>query len=72
MFIGPLRVPNRVVLAPMSGITDAPVRRLISRLGAGLVVSEMTASQALVEGRPDEIAADRRVRDVYLGEATHA
>src|SRR5438874_10300915 len=39
----------------MSGITDAPVRRLISRLGAGLVVSEMTASQALVEGRPDVV-----------------
>jgi len=55
MFIGPLRVPNRVVLAPMSGVTDAPVRRLIARLGAGLVVSEMTASQALVEGRPDVV-----------------
>ena len=39
----------------MSGVTDAPVRRLIARLGAGLVVSEMTASQALVEGRPDVV-----------------
>jgi tRNA-dihydrouridine synthase B len=55
MFIGPLRMPNRVVLAPMSGVTDAPVRRLIARLGAGLVISEMTASQALVEGRPDVV-----------------
>jgi nifR3 family TIM-barrel protein len=35
----------------MSGITDAPFRRLVSRLGAGLVISEMTASAALVEGR---------------------
>src|SRR5262245_47121231 len=34
----------------MSGITDAPFRRLVQRLGAGLVVSEMTASDALVEG----------------------
>jgi nifR3 family TIM-barrel protein len=34
----------------MSGVTDAPFRRLVSRLGAGLVVSEMTASEALVEG----------------------
>ena len=41
--IGPVVVPNRVVLAPMSGITDAPFRRLAERLGAGLVVSEMTA-----------------------------
>ena len=39
----------------MSGVTDAPVRRLIARLGAGLVVSEMTASQALVEGRADVV-----------------
>jgi tRNA-dihydrouridine synthase B len=48
--IGNLDVPNRVLLAPMSGVTDAPFRRLVLRLGAGLVVSEMTASEALVEG----------------------
>jgi nifR3 family TIM-barrel protein len=51
ILIGPVAVPNRVILAPMSGITDAPFRRLASRLGAGLVVSEMTASEALIEGR---------------------
>jgi tRNA-dihydrouridine synthase B len=44
---------NRVVLAPMSGITDAPFRRLAARFGAGLVVSEMTASEALAEGCPE-------------------
>jgi len=44
---------NPVVLAPMSGITDAPFRRLAARLGAGLVVSEMTASESLVEGCPE-------------------
>jgi tRNA-dihydrouridine synthase B len=49
--IGPIRVPNRVVLAPMSGITDAPFRRMAEKLGAGLVVSEMTASSALAENR---------------------
>jgi nifR3 family TIM-barrel protein len=48
--IGPVRVPNPVVLAPMSGVTDAPFRGLVARLGAGLVVSEMTASESLVEG----------------------
>ncbi len=48
--IGNIIVPNAVVLAPMSGVTDAPFRRLVERLGAGLVVSEMTASEALVEG----------------------
>ncbi|MPZ58656.1 MAG: tRNA dihydrouridine synthase DusB [Rhizobiales bacterium] len=50
--IGALGLTNRVVLAPMSGITDAPFRRLAARLGAGLVVSEMTASEALAEGCP--------------------
>jgi tRNA-dihydrouridine synthase B len=49
--IGNVAVPNRVLLAPMSGITDAPFRRLVESLGAGLVVSEMTASEALVAGR---------------------
>src|SRR5207344_989145 len=43
---------NRVFLAPMSGVTDAPFRRLAAELGAGLVVSEMTASDDLVNGKP--------------------
>jgi len=37
-----------VVLAPMSGVTDLPFRRLVKSLGAGLVVSEMIASQAMI------------------------
>src|SRR6202163_3445433 len=49
--IGDVNVPNRVFLAPMSGVTDAPFRRLAARLGAGLVVSEMTACAALAAGR---------------------
>src|ERR1043165_2777444 len=50
--IGDVEVANRVLLAPMSGVTDAPFRRLAASLGAGLVVSEMTASDDLVRGRP--------------------
>ncbi|VIO74186.1 putative tRNA-dihydrouridine synthase [Bradyrhizobium ivorense] len=50
--IGDIAVANRVLLAPMSGITDAPFRRLTAALGAGLVVSEMTASDDLVNGKP--------------------
>ena len=50
--IGDIAVANRVLLAPMSGVTDAPFRRLAAGLGAGLVVSEMTASDELVHGRP--------------------
>ena len=50
--IGEIAAANRVLLAPMSGVTDAPFRRLAATLGAGLVVSEMTASDELVHGRP--------------------
>jgi tRNA-dihydrouridine synthase B len=48
--IGPVVLDNPVVLAPMSGVTDLPFRRLAAELGAGLVVSEMIASRAMVFG----------------------
>ena len=54
--IGAIALPNRVILAPMSGITDAPFRRLAERLGAGLVVSEMTACAGLVRGEREAAA----------------
>jgi tRNA-dihydrouridine synthase B len=50
--LGDIELANRVLLAPMSGVTDAPFRRLAAHLGAGLVVSEMTASDDLVNGKP--------------------
>jgi tRNA-dihydrouridine synthase B len=50
--VGDIALANRVVLAPMSGVTDAPFRRLVARMGAGLVVSEMTASEDLAGGHP--------------------
>jgi len=46
--IGPITLQNPVILAPMSGVTDMPFRRLVKRHGAGLVVSEMIASQAMI------------------------
>jgi len=42
--IGPYTLPNRLILAPMAGVTDQPFRQLCRRLGAGLVVSEMVTS----------------------------
>ncbi|MGQ3671051.1 tRNA dihydrouridine synthase DusB [Xanthobacter sp. TB0136] len=51
--IGPHVLPNAVVLAPMAGITDAPVRRMAVRYGAGLVISEMIASEALLHEKPE-------------------
>lgn len=44
MWIGPYRIEPALVLAPMAGVTDRPFRQLCKRLGAGLAVSEMTAS----------------------------
>lgn len=41
-----------VLLAPLAGITDLPFRRIVARFGAGLVVSEMIASQEVVQARP--------------------
>lgn len=46
--VGSLTLDNAVILAPMAGVTDLPTRRLARRLGAGLVVSEMIASQAMI------------------------
>jgi tRNA-dihydrouridine synthase B len=46
--IGPVRIEDPVILAPMSGVTDMPFRQMVKRGGAGLVVSEMIASAAMV------------------------
>lgn len=46
--IGALTLDDPVILAPMSGVSDLPFRRLVKRLGAGLVVSEMIASEAMI------------------------
>ena len=46
--IGTVDIRNRVALAPMSGVTDLPFRRLAWRFGAGFVVTEMVASRELV------------------------
>ena len=46
--IGLVRIEDPVILAPMSGVTDMPFRQMVKRGGAGLVVSEMIASAAMV------------------------
>ncbi len=46
--VGPVALADPVILAPMSGVTDMPFRRLVKRSGAGLVVSEMIASQSMI------------------------
>ena len=46
--IGPVQIASPVILAPMTGVTDLPFRRAVKRYGAGLTVSEMIASQAMI------------------------
>jgi tRNA-dihydrouridine synthase B len=57
--VGKVTIRNRVFQAPMSGITDEPMRRRAYNHGAGLVVSEMVASGELAKGRGD---TERRIR----------
>ncbi|HET7597565.1 MAG TPA: tRNA dihydrouridine synthase DusB [Burkholderiales bacterium] len=50
MQIGPYSIPNKLVVAPMAGVTDRPFRQLCKTMGAGLAVSEMVASNSLLWG----------------------
>ncbi len=50
--LGNITLNPPVILAPMAGITDLPFRRMVARFGAGLVVSEMVASQEVVQAKP--------------------
>jgi len=51
--LGSQTIHPPVLLAPLAGITDLPFRRLVARFGAGLVVSEMVASQEVVQAQPE-------------------
>src|SRR3954471_15937485 len=55
LMIGPLRLDVPVVLAPMAGITNTAFRRLCREYGAGVYVSEMITSRALVERTPESL-----------------
>jgi len=48
IFIGNLKIESPVILAPMTGVTDLPFRKLVRRFGSGLNVTEMIASQAMI------------------------
>ena len=53
--IAGIELKNNVLLAPMSGVSDLPFRRVAARAGAGLVVSEMVAGEELARARPDMV-----------------
>src|ERR1043166_2733661 len=50
MQVGPYRLKNNLVVAPMAGVTDRPFRQLCKRMGAGMAVSEMVSSNSLLWG----------------------
>jgi nifR3 family TIM-barrel protein len=60
--IGATILPNRVFLAPMSGISDRPFRDLASSFGAGMVVTEMVAGEQLARGHRDAVLRAERTR----------
>lgn len=51
LHIGALKLQNRFILAPMSGITNLPFRLMIKKLGPGLVNTEMVSAMGLIQGR---------------------
>jgi nifR3 family TIM-barrel protein len=68
--IGGITLPNRVFLAPMSGVTDVVFRRLAEKAGAGLVISEMVASAEFckesAESHKRALGGDLRLHAVQL------
>ncbi len=53
--LGDIELTGRVLTAPMTGVTDLPFRRLIARLGASYVATEMVACAEFARGRPDQV-----------------
>jgi tRNA-dihydrouridine synthase B len=54
--IGPVTIESPVILAPMTGVSDRPFRALVKRFGAGLTVTEMIASEAMVRETRQSLA----------------
>src|ERR1700689_4732560 len=61
--LGKLRIEAAVFLEPMSGVTDLPFRRLVKSFGAGLVVSEMIASEAMIRESRRSLAMGKSEHD---------
>lgn len=53
--IGNVTIPGRVLIAPMTGVSDLPFRRAASRCGASYVATEMVACDSFARGRPDVV-----------------
>ena len=62
--IGKYELRSRVLVAPMSGLTDLPFRRVVNLFNPGLIVSEMVAGQMLAMGKPDTLARAAGVGEI--------
>ena len=63
--IGSIELKDRVILAPMSGVTDMPFRRLVKRRGVALVISEMIASQAMIRHTRQSLRMSTHTKEEY-------
>ena len=64
--IGSVTIPDPVILAPMTGVTDMPFRTLVRRYGSGLNVTEMIASEAAIRKVVGQFAGSALMREVPL------
>jgi tRNA-dihydrouridine synthase B len=62
--IGTIKIEDPVFLAPITGVTDLPFRRIVRRYGAGLIFSEMIASRPMI----DQYRSSKKLRDDYAAE----
>jgi len=63
--IGNIQLDNNVLLAPMSGVTDLPFRKLVKNFGASLVISEMIASRAMIMQTKDSLKKCQKDKTHY-------
>ena len=69
MFIRDVEIKNRIILAPMAGITNMAFRKIIKSFGAGLVYSEMVSDKAIVYGNKktlDMLQVDDDEKKMFL------
>ncbi len=65
--IANIKLSMPVVLAPMSGVTDLPFRKLVKKFGAGLVISEMVASRAMIQETRQSLMKSAVIKDDITG-----
>ncbi len=63
--IGKIKLLDNILLAPMSGVTDLPFRRLVKDFGASLVISEMIASRAMILQTKESLLKGKKDKDHY-------